>query len=273
MRCLTVLTGVLVLAGIGSVRAETPITPGERAVVVQMTRLRGVRLWWNEDNRVVGAAIKGVNAADDTVRLVSQLPMLRSLVLVAVADHRLTDKSLDTLRDMSRLELLYLVGTDVTDRGAKNLLALKNLRALVLKGKFSDSTLAVVAQLPNLEFLDLTQTQISDEGLAALSKLPKLQTLILNGTSITSQGLAPIAHIKTLRWLYLGDTPIDDAAVVHLRQLSNLDELFVRGTKITRAGIQTLQAAMDSGCAIFHNSGATRGTRAEPPGLAVTALR
>ena len=271
MRCITVMMGLLVFAMAAEIRSQPPITPAERAVTVELTRQRGVRLSWNKENRIVGATFKGVNASNQAVQLASQLPMLRALVLVAIADQSLTDAGLDALRGVPHLELLYIVGSDVTDNGIRKLAVLKSLRSLALKGNFGDAAIDVAAQLPNLEFLDLTQTRISSDGLAPLTKLPALQTLILNGTAVSSQGLAPLAQIKTLKWLFLGDTPIDDTAVVHLKQLGNLDELFVRGTRISADGVGILQAAMDSGCEIDHNSGTVRGIRKEPPGLAVAA--
>ncbi len=265
----TILTVLLACMSQAAPAADVPLTPTEQLTAVKLTRLRGVRIWWNDENRIIGVALKGVNATDQTVQLASRLPLLRSLVLVAVRDQSLTDAGIAALRNANRLEVLFIVGSDVTDRGLQNIAALPRLRVLVLKGQFTDDAFDVIAQLHKLEFLDMTQTRVTDAGLKRLTALKKLQTLILNGTSVTDAGVEAISRIGTLRWLYLGDTPVDDKAIDSLTRLQGLNELYVSGTQISKKGFQTLRSAMSTSCEIYFGDKVYRGTRAQPAGVAV----
>jgi hypothetical protein len=274
---LGVLPLVVVLVGIGDVavgqeprkiEVRQPLTAGERAAAARLTRRPTAQLWWNPDNRVVGAAFKGADANDQTVALAGQLPGLRSLVLVPFPDTPLTDDGLAALAKLSDLELVSISGNHITDAGLAHLGRLSRLRALILHAAITDAGLPYLADLPDLEQLDLSQSRVTDEGLTQLRSLPRLTTLILNGTRVTNQGVARIAEIKTITHLYLGMTELDDSAVEWLATMEQLSVLAIQDTRITSQGIATLISVLPENCQIIHQSGRFRGTRTSPIAMA-----
>jgi hypothetical protein len=249
-------------------KIDQPLSRSERTATARLTRLRSARFWWNEENRVIGASFKGIDANDQALALASQLPGIRTIVLVALPENRLTDNGLAPLAKLPNLELLGIYGNRITDQGVVHIQQLPSLRALALNTDVGDAALAKLSSLPRLENLDLTQSRITDASLAHLKSLPSLSTLILNGTAVTNAGVEQLAEIKTLQHLYLGNTAIDDAAVASLQRMDQLALLVIRDTRITASGIAALQAALLESCEIIHHSGRYRGERSAPVAMA-----
>ena len=83
---------------------------------------------------------------------------------------KIVDASLEHLKGLTRLEILYLKDTAVTDEG-----------------------LVYIKGLTNLEILELRRTKVTDKGLEHLKGFTRLQRLDLGGTQITDKGLE---HLK-----------------------------------------------------------------------------
>ncbi|NLX57142.1 MAG: hypothetical protein GXY58_18705 [Planctomycetaceae bacterium] len=249
-------------------KIDQPLTANERSAATRLTRLPSTRLWWNDENRVIGASFKGDDASDYALALASHLPGLRTVVLVATPHSHLTDDGLASLAALPNLELLSICGNRITDAALVHVARMYQLRALVLSCHITDSGLPALAELTNLEYLDLTQSQVTDAGAIQLLQFAKLRTLILNGTQITNDSLATLAELKTLEDLYLGNTLIDDGAVASLKQMEQLQLLFLRDTQFTANAVAELQPALLESCTIMHQSGTYRGTRKSP--LAMT---
>lgn len=246
-----------------------PLTAGEQTAAARLTQRPTAQLWWNDKSRVVGASFKGMDADDRTVELASQLPGLRTLVLVPLPHASLTNQGLAKLAQLPDLEFLSLAGRQVTDAGLIHIQQLRTLRALALHCALTDQGMPYLADLPQLEQLDLTQTNVTDAGLEYLTGLPRLHSLILNGTQVTSAGMAQLAEIKTITHLYVGATELDDSAVEHLKTMEQLQLLNIRDTRITEQGVAELAAALLEGCQIIHHATRARGTRSSP--IAMTA--
>jgi hypothetical protein len=88
-----------------------------------------------------------------------------------------------------------------------------------------------VEGLPDFGLID-HNIPVKDEHLAILEDLPYLEWLVLAGTQITDSGLAHLRHLRRLRWLWLNDTQITDAGFEHLAQLPSLEKLYLDGTQI-----------------------------------------
>lgn len=245
-----------------------PLTARERSAAVELTRLREARLWWNDQNRVIGASFKGVDANDHTLALASVLPGLRTVVLVATPQARLTDNGLSRLTTHPALELLSISGNRITDTAMVHVGQMGNLRTLVLNCDITDIGLEQLSELSNLERLDLTQSQITDAGMTQLKHFPRLKTLVLNGTHVTNASLPAIAELKALEKLFLGDTSIDDAAVAPLTEMKQLQRLFLLNTQMTTKAVEELQLAFPKTCTIVHQSGTYKGTATSPLAMA-----
>ncbi len=238
-----------------------PLTDLEKHSAVQLSRLSSARLFWNDDNRIVGVSLKGRDAHNQAVALSSQLAGLRALVLVALPRNHLTDEGLAPLAGHTQLRLLSISGALVTDAGLQYLISCPALEIVILHGEFTDGATALLATLPKLKNLDVTQCRITDAGVARLASATGLQTLILNGTQITNDSMVSIAQLKKLTELYLGDTTIDDGAVEQLKSMEQLRTLFVKRTGLTQQGIQQLLQELPIDCRVIHDHGTDFGQR------------
>jgi hypothetical protein len=107
----------------------------------------------------------------------------------------------------------------------------------------TDDDLRLLANLPELERLNLTDTQITDAGLVHLKLCPRLTFLSLEDTAVTDQGLSKLMALQDLEGLSLNGTKITDAGLDQLAGLPNLNQVWLRKTAITNAGYRKLQSA------------------------------
>ena len=92
----------------------------------------------------------------------------------------------------------------------------------------------------DIEFLNLTGTEISDETIQLLKQLPRLTGLTLTRTRISETGFKHMANLGSLECLTLTRTRIADDSLGHLSGLSNLKELRMQYTSVTDAGLEPL---------------------------------
>lgn len=105
----------------------------------------------------------------------------------------------------------------------------------------SDETLRQIAQLPDVESLDLAHSAIADRQIALLAPLAgRLRELTLRETQVTDAGLRELGRFHRLESLNVANTHVTDAGVVHLRGLPKLRVLNLRITDVTDAAITTL---------------------------------
>jgi internalin A len=104
----------------------------------------------------------------------------------------------------------------------------------------TDSDLAILQAMIEIERLNLANLPVTDTGLAQLKGLTHLAALDLSGTKVTDTGLIHLKELTHLQFLYLRDTRITDAGLRRLIGLSDLRELFVDGTNVTDAGVADL---------------------------------
>jgi internalin A len=93
----------------------------------------------------------------------------------------------------------------------------------------TDDGMQRVAELQNLEFLDLSWNKITDAGLERIAELRNLERLDLGCcTRITDAGLAHFGQLSRLQSLNLGLTRVTDAALVALEGLPALRRIGIR---------------------------------------------
>lgn len=109
------------------------------------------------------------------------------------AQGAVTNEHLVPLKDLQRLAILNLRGTEITDDGLVNIANQKTLVRLHLeKTKITDKALEQLKGLENLEYLNLYGTEVTDAGLVNLEGLAKLKTLYLWQTKVTDAGVAKL---------------------------------------------------------------------------------
>jgi len=161
-----------------------------------------------------------------------------------------TNQQLTRLQQLPHLEALDMVGAYesgppvIDDDGCEvdsylRLPYLPKLRGLNLyESVFRGEGLE---NLPSLEVLDASRTDIDDHGLQNLANSHHLKSLTLDDTKVTSEGLRHLKQLRNLEELWLYGTRIDDHGVAHLAKLHKLHTLQISGTAITDASIPVLR--------------------------------
>ena len=94
--------------------------------------------------------------------------------------------------------------------------------------------------LPKLTSLGLMDAPIGDEALDVLKTMRGLTALNIAGTKVTDAGLAHLRDLTALEYVGLMRTGITDAGLVHLQGLQSLKTLNLADTKETDAGLAHL---------------------------------
>lgn len=119
---------------------------------------------------------------------------------------RLTDKGLEQLSKLEKLETLYLSGGGITDAGLKHLKSLKKLETLEIDycSGVNGSGLEVIKELPELKNLNLTHTAVTNANLRHLAgvKISSLQLpMTVNNAALPHLkkivGLERVEHMNT----------------------------------------------------------------------------
>jgi hypothetical protein len=163
---------------------------------------------------------------------------------------------------------------------------LKNLKAIELMGGLTKENLDALAELPELEALNLRFAGVDrDEAAessedpftfprfprlralnlyesgyagAGLEKLENLEVLCLSGNDVFGdQGALNLQNLKKLRLLYLSYTNVTDAGLESLSKLDKLEELSLSFTKITDRGTRSLTALKNLKKLDLHSTGVT----------------
>lgn len=181
------------------------------------------------------------NVSDANCGILAQMSALRGLVVKKTAFEpvKVTDKGLQQLSQLKKLELLTLNGNGVTNAGLKHL-----------------------HEMPNLKELDLSLLAVSDDGLKELLPLSGLRRLELlysegfAGVNVTDAGLTSINKLTQLQSLNLIGAKISDTGLQKLQVLGGLRSLNLANARVTSDGVATLRAKLPK-CEVIHGSGAS----------------
>jgi hypothetical protein len=128
------------------------------------------------------------------------LPRLLQLESLNLAECNVGEQDLSVLSGLVELKELYLSHLDQyrdaggsagwSDACLRPLEGLTRLRTMSLSGnRITDRGLALVARLPNLEYLWLDATDVGDEGLVHLEGMRSLKSVSLGATRVTPEGI------------------------------------------------------------------------------------
>ncbi|PQO36580.1 hypothetical protein C5Y97_11340 [Blastopirellula marina] len=105
---------------------------------------------------------------------------------------------------------------------------------------FSHELLANLNQLPQLQKLDLRNTQLSNPSFVPLAKLPLLRELSFRWTFITPQQLQTLAHSQTIAALHFEKSGLTDESLRELKRFSRLSKLTLTGPTVTGPALASL---------------------------------
>jgi hypothetical protein len=153
---------------------------------------------------LVTVRLAGTEAGDEHLVFVGKATRLQMLDL---RDTRISDAGLDHLRGLSDLRLLILTGTAVSDDGLAKLKDLPRLRLLCLEEtKITDRGLQNLTSMANLGWLNLAGTQITDAGLSRLKDCPSLEVLILERCDLSEAALSEFRRASPRTRIFNGST-------------------------------------------------------------------
>lgn len=218
--------------------------------------------------RLTGLEVLFIYESVLTPRGLEQIKSLKQLKALDLPDY-VQSRELAYLQELSSLEYLHFGGPMVTDEkvdcigkltwvtqlgiGGSEVSAglghLKNFKSLcylslgALRNHNIDRDLIHIADLTDLEELDLQDAQVSDAGLIHLQRLSKLKRLNLfknpNTLAITDAGMAHLKHLKSLEELRL-PSGITDTGIEHLTALDSLKKVNLWGDGITDKSMSML---------------------------------
>lgn len=129
---------------------------------------------------------------------------------------------------------------EFADADARNLAQVPELDYLNLdRSSVTDAGMEFVGRVTHLRALTLSGTRISDDGLHRLTGLSDLEFLSLN-ERITDDGLWHVGQMRELRTLWIGWTEITDEGISHVCSLPHLEELWLQNTRITDAALEKI---------------------------------
>lgn len=145
-----------------------------------------------------------------------------------------TDDDLRELLVLKNVNYLILKGTQLTDVGVSLLPQLEQLSSLDLGNtKLTAAVLPSIVQCRNLVSLCVGGIPMTVKGLELLAELPKLSSLQLWACGVTDEMARPIGELRELKVLQLTNARITDRAIKHLRPLTELEHLSVGNSEIT----------------------------------------
>ena len=159
----------------------------------------------------------------------ADVPRTERIGRLILSGDDISNRSLRGLEGLSVSEL-SIEAIRVSNVGLQYVKSVKGIRRLRLwSPAFDDEALKYVAELPDLQILDVEGTAMEGAGLEELKGLLKLDTLVLGPLTSDSQ-MASLQHLSALRQLDLRACPrLTLACLEHLAQLADLKIVWLPG--------------------------------------------
>lgn len=109
--------------------------------------------------------------------------------------------------------------------------------------EITDENLTLLEQFPQLEWLDLSSTEITSRSFASLNRLKKLKHLYLNNCRwVTDASVRSIRELHHLVDLQLAENPmVSNEGLKYLQKMTGLTHLTLRGTGIKNAALSHIE--------------------------------
>jgi hypothetical protein len=173
-------------------------------------------------------------------------------------DTNVTDKGLRVLRDLPNVRHISLEYSDpkktkptglpaptrfITDAGMAYVGSLTQIQSLHLRGlPITDAGLQSLAGLTGVHVLYLDRTQVRGPGLTHLSSIRQLMALNLSGSAVTDQGLSYLSGSQ-INHLSLDGVPLSEEGLKSLMLMPSLQYLEIRGCGLTDEAVNDLKAS------------------------------
>lgn len=176
-------------------------------------------------------AFDRVVAIDTTSDALSNVVKLRRLRVVRLVG-AVSNRQLARLAECKHLEALDMMMVNVSDEGQSP--------KLDREGSEIDPDLQL-PHLPRLRGLNLYDTSFLGRG---LDNIPAIEHLDLTDTEIDDDGVARLSACRRLRCLSLIGTNVSDASSPVLKRLLQLQELNLTNTRVSARAVRDLRTAL-----------------------------
>lgn len=197
-------------------------------------------------NEIKSFNITRSNVTDEGVKLLGKLPELTELNLSVT---RISGAGLAGLKDLINLKTLTLSEIQTLNPSCWDVVAeLTQLETLnVASTNISDPDVAKLIKLPHLKELNVNLTSVTDDVFVHLAEFPSLEILRLETNSmINGSGLQSFVKSKNksqLRELHAYRTPLHFAGFKHIKGISHLELLNVSDVRMNDQQLSELTGA------------------------------
>jgi Leucine-rich repeat (LRR) protein len=151
---------------------------------------------------------------------------------------------LKALSSLPQVDALTIRSEIVDDAGLEHLSELRGVRCLTINcPRVTDKCLPLVASIPQLQYLDLSDTKITGTTLRALCRATPPFGLILRRVPITTETLDNLLTCTALTHLDLSNSHISDNESALFGALPHLQVLLLNDTKVGDNTMRSLAAA------------------------------
>lgn len=148
---------------------------------------------------------------------------------------------IDMLADVVAVFFFNTGDEEIGDEEMKHLAEMTELEWLILMNtQVGDAGLKHLTEITEMKRLFLSCTQVGDEGMKHLAGMTNLNTLYLSKTQVGSEGMRHLAGMTKLETLYLDYTQVGDPGLKHLARMTNLKTLLLNDTQVSNEGIEHL---------------------------------
>lgn len=191
------------------------------------------------NTKIESLCLRGIPITDKCVDTLRMMPKLNHLSLEGTS---ITDIGYEKLSKLKKLEWLNIAGTDGTAAGLKYIGELPRVKTMYMGGaRFGTKGIENLSKL-KLEYLNVEGDQcFNDQSLqAVLKNWPNLTNLHIDNTSITASGLTALSKFKRISTLGLNSNNLNDDALLPLMKMPKLTTLSLMLNKITDKSVERL---------------------------------
>ena len=170
---------------------------------------------------------------------------LRGLISLNLDRSDATDKGARHAADLPNLQRFSSFSAGLDGSCFKDFAGLQHLRFIAVQSNpIKDENLKYLGDLPQLKYLDLSQTNISDRGIKGLAKCTGLVQLIISSNhKISDESIDTLLSLKNLRYLKLQGTSISTTGLLRLKSLP-LEYLILPGNNYSPSALKQLHEAL-----------------------------
>ena len=161
--------------------------------------------------------------------------------------YRLTEDDVVALAALPNLGRLWLGGGVISERAAEALAKNPGLVSLSISlhgPTVGDEDVRMIAKLPKLRSLDLSQSSVTSVGLAYLKGHAALRELNLEATRVGDAGMEAISGNENLTSLNVRATRVDDSGMVYIGKLRHLRSLSV-GPNVSNDALAAIEGLVE----------------------------